>query len=108
MPIRMGQNATISNTANTAVSTLPEKRMLRGWVLEEAGACAGSNWAGVSIVVVILPLAIAAESVVGKHRSEQREAVLLDSLIGIHGASPVGDTGSQHQDQGVGQRRDNA
>src|SRR5580658_5085838 len=114
MLVKMGQNAINNKTPRTSMSTLPASqptswngawgKLSDGDVAGPRGAGASclvdmpasrrSGLAGASIVVIILPLAIAAEIVVGKHRSEQRQSIFLDSLIGFQSALPVGNAGS--------------
>src|ERR1700733_2962236 len=128
MPTRMDQNASNNKRPRSSMSVFPASQPVSG---NDAGARlpgpGASGWpdarasgvvlavalwrsgsARVSIIVVILPLAITAEIVVGKHRSQQGQTVLLDSLIGFQSAFAVGNAASKHQDQRVSQRRDDA
>src|SRR5579863_574345 len=105
---RIGQKATMSKIPSTTISTRLASKEGSSEVRGRAGATARSNSAGVSIVVVILASAIPAQIVVGEHRSEQRNTIRLDALIGLHRTLPVRDATAQHQNDRVRQRRDDA
>src|ERR1035438_4128822 len=99
MLMRIGQNAAASNMPITATSIFAASEDACGGTRDDAGALARSSSACVSIIVVILPSAVAAQVIVRQHRSKQRHAVFLQALISLHGAFPVGDAAAQHQNQ---------
>src|ERR1035438_5558382 len=98
MLVRIGQKAINSRTQIAMVSTTGNVRDVSG-VPSNGVDFAPSGSARVSIIIVILPSPVRAQIIVGQHGSEQGPAVLLDALIGLHGAFPVGNAGAQHRSE---------